>query len=552
MNTERPDNPDTPDRDDEDAAAGTAGRTAPEKETTEEQGNGEARGNGEEQGNGEAQGNAEKQVSAEEGDAVRAGAGGRRRSSVVVSVAVAVLLAGGGGAYLAATAGGGSGGGPGPASGAGGTPPRLALDGYAAPSAGSPAPSGGTNGIAPGEPAPYGVTYKASGALPDGPGSAPVYRPAGEVTAEDVARLAVALGVDGKPVTDTAGWRVGSGQDGAGPSLRVAGQAPGNWTFQRYAPGTDNCKGTTTCTQGPADPAAEPVSVPAAEQAAAPVLKALGQDDAKIDASRVVGAQRVVNADPVVGGRPTYGWTTGLTVSGQGDVVAGSGLLKAPEKGDTYPVLSARRTLDLMNAAPRTDHRMGIGGCAGPVPLKDRLEQPCEAEPPTAAPRQGTATVRAAVFGLAAHSVRGRQTLVPSWLFEVRGTGARDAFTVTYPAVDPEYLGAASPSAAPPAESGPAPKTRDVTVDGYTAEDSKLTVSFMGGVCADYTASVEESAKRVTVTVTEKPWPDKVCILIAKEYRKTVALDAPLGGRSVVGTDGKPIPEGGRGPLPRP
>lgn len=546
MNTERPDNPDTPDRDDEDTAAGTAERTAPQKETAKKQ------ASAEEQETAPQKETAEERGSAGEGDGVPAVRGGRRRSSVVVSVAVAVLLAGGGGAYLAATAGGGAGGGSGPASGAGGAPPRLALDGYAAPSAGSPAPSGGTNGIAPGEPAPYGVTYVADGALPDGPGSAPVYRPAGEVTADEVARLAAALGVDGKPVADAAGWRVGSGKDGAGPRLRVAGQAPGNWTFQRYAPGTDDCKGTTTCAQGPADPAGEPVSVPAARQATAPVLKALGQDDAKIDAGQVVGAQRMVNADPVVGGLPTYGWTTGLTVSAQGDVVAGSGLLKAPEKGDTYPVLSARRTLDLMNAAPRTDHRMGIGGCAGPVPLKDRLEQPCEAEAPTAAPRQGTATVRAAVFGLAAHSVRGRQTLVPSWLFEVRGAGARDTFTVTYPAVDPAYLGSASPSAAPPAESGPAPKTRDVTVDGYTAGDSELTVRFMGGVCADYTASAEESADRVTVTVTEKPWPDKVCILIAKEYRKTVPLDAPLGDRSVVGKDGKPIPEGGRGALPRP
>ncbi|MFE7977997.1 hypothetical protein [Streptomyces shenzhenensis] len=535
MNTERPDHPDTPDRDDEDAAAGTAEGAAAETTAGEENEAARAESPGApvtEPAPAPAAPRDEKDVR---------GGGWRRTPVVVASVAVAVLLAGGGGAYLAATANGGAGRGAGPAPGADGTPPRLALDGYPAPSAGASTPSGGTDGIAPGEPAPYGMTYEASGSLPDGPGSAPVYRPTGEVTADEVARLATALGVDGTPVADTAGWRVGSGRDGSGPSLRVAEAAPGSWTFQRYAPGTDACKGGTTCPQRPADPAAEPVSGPAAEKAAVPVLKALGQDDAKLDTSQVAGAQRVVNADPVVGGRPTYGWTTGLTVSGQGEVVAGSGLLKAPEKGDTYPVLSARRTLDLMNAAPRTDHRMGIGGCADPVPLKDRLEQPCAAEAPTAAPRQGTATVRAAVFGLASHSVEGRQTLVPSWLFEVRSAGARDAFTVTYPAVDPAYLGAASPSAAPPTEPGSPAKTRDVTVDGYTADDSELTVSFTGGVCADYTASVEESADRVTVAVTEKPWPDTVCILIAKEYRKTVPLDAPLGGRQVVNTDGAPL-----------
>jgi hypothetical protein len=46
----------------------------------------------------------------------------------------------------------------------------------------------------------------------------------------------------------------------------------------------------------------------------------------------------------------------------------------------------------------------------------------------------------------------------------------------------------------------------------------------------------------VKVTVTYTPWPDKVCIMIAKEIQKTVPLDEPLGGRKVVGSDGKQIP----------
>ncbi|KUN28505.1 hypothetical protein AQJ23_06065 [Streptomyces antibioticus] len=482
----------------------------------------------------------------------------RRRSPVLIaSVAAAVLLVGGGGAYLATGAASGSGDG-GTTSGAPGddTPPPLHLDGYT--------DGGGTGGIAPGEPNPYGPTYQADGTLPDGPDSAPVYRASGEVTADEVARLAEALGVTGTPVLEGKAWKVG-GQDAAGPSLQVNQFAPGTWTFHRYAPGTDDCKSETVCASDPAAPADDPVSEDVAEKAAAPVLNAVGQDDAKVDASQVMGAQRVVNADPVVGGLPTHGWTTGVVVNVQGEVVGGSGQLKAPEKGDTYPVVGAEKALELMNARPAADHRMGIGGCASPVPLKDRLEAPCGSSSSGAAeagtpqpPQQDTITVEKAVFGLAAQYVDARQTLVPSWLFEVKAAGAQDAFTVTYPAVDPKYIASATPSAPPsgeptappsPRPTGPgpdeptaAPAPKDVQVDGYAADGKELTVSFTGGVCADYKAAAVEGSDQVTVTVTETPWPDKVCIMIAKVYQQSVQLDEPLGDRKVVGSDGKEIP----------
>ncbi|MDH6610585.1 hypothetical protein M2164_006220 [Streptomyces sp. SAI-208] len=464
----------------------------------------------------------------------------RHRSPVVIAaVAAAVLVVGGGGAYLATSTAGGSGGsGGGTTSGASGdgTPPPLALDGYGA--------SGGSgSGIAPGEPNPYGATYRVDGSLPDGPGSAPVYRVRGQVTEDEVTRLAQALGVEGTPVAQGQVWRIGA-KDGSGPSLQVNRQAPGAWTFQRYSPVIDDCKSATVC----GAPSGRPVSEAVAEKAAAPVLKALGQGTAKLDASQAMGAQRIVNADPVVGGLPTYGWATGVTVNGQGEVVGGTGQMKAPVKSDTYPVLSAEKTLGLLNKVPVVDHRMGIGGCASPVPLKDRLEAPCGES--TASGARSTLTVEKAVFGLASHFVDGRPALVPSWLFEVRATGAADAFTVTYPAVDPKYL--ASPrTATPTASASPtapsdrptsAPKTRDVEVDGYTAEGDELTVSFTGGVCGDYAAAASESADEVKVTVTYTPWPDKVCIMIAKEMQKTVPLDEPLGDRTVVGSDGRDIP----------
>ncbi|TXS46787.1 hypothetical protein EAO75_20170 [Streptomyces sp. uw30] len=397
-----------------------------------------------------------------------------------------------------------------------------------------------------------------------------MYRAGGEVGADEVARLAEALGVDGTPVAQGQTWRVGA-TDGAGPSLQVNKQAPGTWTFYRYAPGTDNCQSTTVCAKAPAPPAGDPVSEAVAKKAAAPVLKAVGQDDAKLDASQVMGAQRAVNANPVVGGLPTYGWTTGITVNAQGEVVGGSGQLKAPVKGDTYPVLDAEKTLGLMNAAPGADGRMGIGGCASPVPLKDRLEAPCGAEgstgaePDTAAsasaPARDVITVEKAVFGLAAHYVNARQALVPSWLFEVRTQGAQDSFTVTYPAIDPKYLASSTPSQEPtgqpsPRPTGPkddstsSPITRNVGADGYTSDDSKLTVAFTGGVCADYKVTASENGDEVTVRVTETSQPDEVCILIAKVFHKTVQLDEPLGDRKVVGTDGQAIPLEKPGTLP--
>ncbi|WP_405887676.1 hypothetical protein OG762_11815 [Streptomyces sp. NBC_01136] len=468
----------------------------------------------------------------------------RRHSPVAVaSVAAAVLLVGGGGAYFAATASGGGGGRTGSAApGGDGTPPPLALDGYT---------EGGTGGIAPGEPNPYGATYHADGKLPGGPDSAPVYTANGKVTAAEVARLAKALDLTGTPKLTGETWQVGQDKDGSGPSLQVNQRAPGTWTFSRYAPGTDNCKGAV-CTSDPGSPSSHAVSEAAAKKAAAPVLKALGQDDAKLDASGLMGAVRVVNADPEVGGLPTYGWTTGIQVATDGQVVGGSGLLKAPEKGDTYPVISAQKTLDLMNGSGSVSApgggRKGPGGCASAVPVKDRDEMPCEAS--TALPKRESVAVEKAVFGLASHFVSGHQTLVPSWLFEVRPTGTASAFTVTHPAVDPKYLTSPEPTATPTPTVTPSPRpsaaptSRAVKVQGYTADGKDLTVSFTGGVCADYSASASETSDKVTVTVTETPWQGKICIMIAKVYEKTVHLDKPLGDREVVGSDGKQIPEG--------
>ncbi|MFM9367456.1 hypothetical protein [Streptomyces sp. Da 82-17] len=502
--------------------------------------------------------------------------GGRRRRPglVAASVAAAVLLAGGGGAYVAANASGGAGAG-GPA--ADETPPPLVLDEDPA------------RGVAPGEPAPGGVTYRAGGELPKGPGSASVHRPRGVVDVDLVARLAEALDVSGTPRAEGTVWKVGRAGDG--PVLTVGKEAPGTWSFRAHPVGTDDCVKGKSCTPqgssgsgfGAGGPG--PVSEEDAERAAAPVLEAVGQSDAELDASQTVGAVRVVNADPEVGGLPTYGWSTGVQVGADGRVVGGSGQLSVPEKGAAYPVLSAERTIaELNEAAKKSGPGSGSGGCARPVPLdggagKQGLgagpqgggsepsgiapgepapgggvgpQQPCPpesgAESGSGAEGQGPEPVRVtgATFGLALHFERGRQVLVPSWLFQVRPGGGGEEFTLTHPAVDPKYLAeprATEPRPEPtedPGEGGP--RTRDVPVTSYSADGRTLTLRFWGGACSEYSARATESGSEVRVAVTEKPQKKgQVCVMIAEERTAEVTLDEPLGERTVVGTDGAAV-----------
>ncbi|MFJ5830210.1 hypothetical protein [Streptomyces sp. NPDC093089] len=492
----------------------------------------------------------------------------RRRNVIAASVAAGVLLAGGGGVYLAATASGeatpaGAGG---AAADAGGSPPPLRLE----------SGSGGA-GIAPGEPDPggdpRGTVYTAKGPLPQGPSSAAVHRPEGLVTSAEVTRLAEALGVSGSPVLDGQVWTIRPEKDGSGPRLDVARKAPGNWTYSWYdgGPVGDTClKGKACPPPGEAKPSrgGSPVSEAAARAAAAPILKVLGQDDAKVTASQVMnGSVRVVNANPVIGGLPTYGWSTGLHIGPDGRAVAGSGMLDEPAAGATYPVIGASKALAELNEKSKGTGPIDIGGCATDPPAStDGSESGNGAgagsgkgEDPTgvdgsgkgddpAAPCQWIAQmappaevpVTGAVFGLAAKDVAGERVLVPAWLFTADPVDAAP-YTVVETAVAPEFL--APPVKPTPPEQGAAPVRQ---VESYrTGEDGrKLTVTFWGGVCSTYTVTAQETAERVTVRITEAPTdPDRVCVAMAVEVSKTVALDNPVGARTVVdAASGQPVP----------
>ncbi|MEU2114386.1 hypothetical protein ABZ567_01735 [Streptomyces sp. NPDC016459] len=482
----------------------------------------------------------------------------RRRNVLATSVAAGVLLAGGGGVYLATSA---SGGGDGPATraaAAAGPPPTLRLEGD-----GGGSTRGGP-GIAPGEPdpggGPNGTVYTAKGPLPQGPSSAAVHRPEGLVTSAEVTRLAEALGVSGSPALVGEVWTIRPEKDGSGPRLDVTRKAPGNWTYSWYdgGPAGDTCLKGKACPppgETKPSPGGTPLSEAAAKAAAAPVLKALGQDDAKVTATGVMnGSVRVVNADPVVGGLPTYGWSTGLHIARDGRAVAGSGTLKEPVEGAVYPVIGAAKALAALNEDSKASGPIGVGRCptappAAPVPpvgredtgtpAPGRAEPTCRTVADRAAPDQ--VPVTGAVLGLAAQDVAGGRMLVPSWLFTADPVDGAP-YTVVRTAVAPEHV---EPSAkpAPTSEEGTAPARR---VESFRTDAAgrQLTVDFWGGVCSTYTVTAEETAERVSVRITEKPIdPGRMCIMVAKEIVRTVTLQGPLGGRPVVdAASGEAVP----------
>ncbi|WP_030909557.1 hypothetical protein [Streptomyces sp. NRRL F-5126] len=489
-----------------------------------------------------------------------AGAAPRRRRSplAVASVVAAVLVVAGGGTYLAVGAGGGGGG----ASDA--APPLSVGPAYHPIDSVGPSPSRvqvPPRGIAPGEPDPRGALYRASGPLPAGPGKAPVYDRGADVTKARVAALAKALGVTGAPRSSGDSWLAGTAADGGGPLLRVQKKAPGDWTFSRYSPaGGDNCAKGKPCTGGKplvhGGGAGGAVSEDAAKQAAAPVLRALGQAGARVDASRLLGAVRVVDADPVVDGLPTYGWTTGLQVGSDGRVESGGGELSVPEAGTSYPAVSATAALKALNLGAS-----GAGqgtGCGTPAPVVHGPVTGAEAAPAAPActaglpdasrtPQQRTVPVDRVEFGLAARAVDGRLALVPSWLFTVEPGGGSPAYTVTQTAVAPAYLRSVPPHGMKPGGGTGASGAPGAPSLSYTTHGRDLTLRFYGGVCGEYSLSADESGHAVKVRLQKPtPKPGEECMALAKRLTKTVTLKQPLGDRKVISAaTGAEVPRSG-------
>ncbi|GAA2443548.1 hypothetical protein [Streptomyces macrosporus] len=494
----------------------------------------------------------------------------RRRGLTTVSVALAVLLAGGGGAYWASTA---SGGGSADAArdGADGRPSPLVLDGYGE----HPAAE---RGIAPGEPAPGGgPVYKAAKPLPKGPESAPALRSVVDVDRKEVAGLAKALEVPGEVREENGTWTVG-GDEGEGRTLTVD-DATGVWSFTGAVPLE-----------------AGDVSEREAEEAVAPVVEALGLEGAEVDAGRTRDGLRIVRVDPRRDGLPVAGRTTEIGVGRQGALASGGGRLTESAEaggGAKYPVMSAEETLAALNArsgrvelgllcSEPSGRKPGGGpddgaatpetagpGAGKPGAGKPDVVPPADGEPGSPEPcgpsgKRQTVEVTGASFGLSPYPSRGRELLVPSWLFEV-AEGGGGTHTVAHPAVEPEYLAPSSAagdgsdsdsspgsgSGSAPANPGPGPKepVRTAThVDPYEPDDRTLTVHFWGGVCSDHTATAEESGEAVTVRISERAKdPGRACVLVAEEMTAKVTLDEPVGDRKVLDEEGERLPEKPRG-----
>ena len=494
----------------------------------------------------------------------------RRRLSVL-TVAAAVLIAGGGSAYWASTALSDSRG----VEGAG-APPPLALDGFTAERTGARQAGPGA-----------GTSYRPAAPLPEeGPDRAHVHRMAQGPDRKAVAELAEALDVPGTVRREGSTWWVGD-TDGDGPVLRVSARPSGAWSYRGEGASHVRVRDLSedaTATPSPKerDTAAvaghgTPVSEERAERAARRVLEAAGIERATVDGAATADGLRFVRLVPEVAGHPVAGLPTTVAVDGRARPVYAAGTLLSLEEGPEYPVLSAEETLRELNRRPlpremapcpkkpteadgadgadeadgaddagTTDrdgaaavaHRDGRPDGSGPHLL------PCATDQAPA-----TARVTDATFLLKDYSAHGEVLLVPAWRFTLDApTAARDArTTVTYPAVPARYLGGGK---AP--EGGEATRLPDgsadrldtggVEVESYRATDRKLTVHFWGGVCADYSATAEESASRVTVTLEAKRHEGH-CVAVAKRQSVTVTLEKPVGDRTVTDEDGTRLPE---------
>jgi hypothetical protein len=281
-----------------------------------------------------------------------------------------------------------------------------------------------------------------------------------------------------------------------------------------------------------------------ARDAARPVLEATGIDPE----SAVVQAgqpQGFVIADPTVAGLATHGLTTTVSVSGK-RVNSAGGWLGGSRAGATYPVISAHAAWlrlvqtpmmrPMMACAERSAASSDSTTCGGPL------------------------TVTGARFGLSVQEEDGRPLLVPSWLFDMRGSD--NAFSVV--AVDPRYLATppvATPGGLQPGSTGSgssgsgstgstgtlvppvAPSSAPVTMpptdsrfSSVTASGDGLVVHFTGGVsaCYAYTVVPAESPQTVSLSLVERTTSNKPCIAMAQVYERRVALAEPLGTRAVV------------------
>jgi hypothetical protein len=398
--------------------------------------------------------------------------------------------------------------------------------------------------------------YLLTGTLPTStPDDAPVWRLDRTADEATVKALADALHA-GQPVRSGSTWRAGTllvrglswtwspcGADSSvssdGTTSCTAVAAPGTSSGSGSAPSSGSGSGGGIAID-PAPPADQPVAPPPLPEgkvrdAAKSVFDAVGLDvsKAKVDSGSYGGSAAL---DPTVNGLATSGVATRVDVDAKTAIMSASGILSDPDRGDTYPLISAQ---DAYHALPMLAH-----------------PDICQIAPDgTSCLEPARTEITGAHLGLSLQRLAdGDDLLVPSWLFDVKGSTqpiAGVALTQQYLAHDnPEpAIGSVDPgtAVAPPSAVPPVEPLKPIALLSYASATAGLVVSFTDAGCGsgDPVADVKESGTEVVVYLHSEPSSTvKDCALRTEPATLTVPLQDPLGSRSVIdGSSGEKLPE---------
>jgi|GEM_PF-275341 len=194
------------------------------------------------------------------------------------------------------------------------------------------------------------------------------FAPGSGATAEQVAALAAALGVDGEPRRQDAdlggGWIVGP-DDYSGPTLTVSGDAMSSWWFnpgppepssfpqdcELYPPGDPT--GDAEAASSPVCEPTPPVGVPTAAQAearSAELFAAWGVDAASYELEPYADQWGA----GVTGWLVLDGVRSNVSISAgfgaEGALTWASGFLATPERGADYPRIGVEAAVERLNA----------------------------------------------------------------------------------------------------------------------------------------------------------------------------------------------------------
>jgi hypothetical protein len=282
--------------------------------------------------------------------------------------------------------------------------------------------------------------FRASALLSASEGTAAAYAydaPAAS-TAENVAALASALGVEGTPEVRDGAWNVGP-QDGTAPSLWVS--LDGTLSFSSFHPGRD----PWLCDENDCTPTGEAPGEEAAIGALRDLIAATGRDPASFEYASEVWDDyptRTATARPVVDGQQLdQGW--GLELGPDGVISVYGALAELTPLGD-YPVVSEREAFERLSDPRFSTDLMGWPLVDGGAEAYEEEEWVPPTEPP-AVPRAGAPVswpvrdveIVSARLGIASHWQQdGSVSVVPTYEFTDAAGGIWPVIAVAESSLD--------------------------------------------------------------------------------------------------------------------